>query len=72
LAPDDSAIAKNKNAKKEQAMGAILRIMFTALPPWPVLTPLILKRVKKGTTYISDVKGPALDSSKERKEKTVK
>jgi hypothetical protein len=40
--PEDRAMAMNRNAKKEQAIGAILRIMSAAPPP-PLLSPLILK-----------------------------
>jgi hypothetical protein len=40
-------MAMNRKAKKEQAMGAILRTKSTRLPPPPVLIPRILRGVEK-------------------------
>jgi hypothetical protein len=46
MEPDDRAMAKNRNAKNEQTMGAILRIMPAISPPPPLFgTPLMLESV---------------------------
>ena len=68
MEPDDRAMAKNRKAKNEQTMGAILRIMPTISPPPPRLgTPLMLESViKKGVAKSDQWVQPLTSDAKER------